>query len=64
MAEYIYLKTGEIIEAEATAKTHRNPNLIQVMGARINQGEEKYELFIPVSMIKYISNKRIKEEER
>ena len=63
MAEYIYLKTGEIIEADAVAKTHRNPNLIQVMGAKINNGNDKYELFIPVDNIKFISTKKIKEFE-
>ncbi len=61
MAEYIYLITGEVIEADVIAKTYRNPNLIQVMGAKIQGKDEKYEMFIPVSNIKFISNKKVDE---
>ncbi len=61
MAEYIYLTTGDVIEADVVAKTYRNPNLIQAVGARINQGDERYDLYIPITVIKFISNKKMEK---
>lgn len=59
--EYIYLKSGEVIEAEMTAKTIRNPNLVQANGCKVD-GKGKYDLYISVQEIRYISNKKIEGE--